>query len=113
MRKILLVLLALTFSLAPAAFAAQVGSFVADEPFRAYAAITPSDTTTYGISGATNPRPIAALYLANTATFSLVLVGQDGATATFINLQPGTILFVSPLKIAAATTVTGILALYR
>lgn len=113
MRRILYLSLALALAFATPSFAARVGSFVADEPFRAYAAVTTSDATTYGIPGATNPRPIEALYIGVTGDVSLV--GQDQATAAVFKAVPaGTVLFVSPYQIkATGTTATNILALYR
>lgn len=111
MRKIALLLL--VFGLASPAFAERAGLLTAEDPFRAYAAVTTSDTTTYGVSGATNPRPIEALYIGVAGDVSLV--GQDQATAAVFKAVPaGTVLYVSPYQIkATGTTATNILALYR
>lgn len=91
----------------------KTGNFVADEPFRAYAAVTTSDVTTYGVTGATSPKPIEALYVG--VTGDVALVGQDQAAAAVFKAVPaGTVLWVSPYKVmATGTTATNILALYR
>lgn len=95
------------------AWAARNGIFTDAEPFRAFAAVTKSDSTTYGIPGADHPQPIEALYVGGTG--DIALVGQDQATAvTLVGVPAGSVLYVSPYKIMSTnTSATGIVALYH
>ena len=85
------------------------GPLTATEPFRRFAAVTPSDSTTYGT--ATAP-PIDALYVG--AAGAVALAGNDGVATTLSAVAAGTVLNVSPARVmATGTTATGLVALYR
>ena len=85
------------------------GPLVAIEPFRRFAAVTASDSTTYGTT--TTP-PIDALYVGGAG--ALALAGSDGVATALPAVPAGTVLGVSPSKImATGTTATNIVALYR
>jgi hypothetical protein len=67
-----------------------------------FAAVTPSDSTTYV--------GIRAIYVGGTAG-TIVATNAAGSDVTF-NVGSGATLLISPSKIKAASTATGIVALY-
>ena len=82
-----------------------LGSFRREEPFRAGAAVTPSDATVY-------TPPLDALYVGGTG--NLALVGADGASFTLNGALGGTIYNVQVVQVkATGTTATNIVALRR
>ena len=90
----------------------QSGNLSREESHSFFAAVTPSDATTYG--PANNTKAIDSLFFSATAAQHLDLVDQNNVTTVFTFGAAGTyVLAVSPSKVAAATNVTGIVAMYK
>ncbi len=80
--------------------------------YRRYAAVTPSDSTTYGTRWDTRKPIIDALYIG--VAGDVALVGDDGAAAVTFKSVPVGLLAVNPYRVMATnTTATNILALFR
>lgn len=96
---------------------AKADDAISARGYSRWAAITPSDTTQYGLfaqSAAGAPTPteqIDALYVV--VTGQITLAGSDNVSQSFGATVPvGTILPLSPRRVLAATAAT-LLALFR
>jgi hypothetical protein len=92
----------------------QQGALTREEPYSFFTAITPSDTTQFGLLG--NNKPIDGVFLSATAGQTLVVNDQNGTQTTFTFGAAGTyVLPISPSKFPAtgAGTATGIVALFK
>lgn len=73
-------------------------------PAAAYAAVTASDTTDLG--------NVRALYVGGTAGTLVLSTGLTGAGVTFSGVPVGTVLPAACRRVLAASTATGIVAMY-